>query len=103
MFDTAGRRVGGSAGRPVVNHGPLRINEPPNRRSVEQERFIASTGALMTDDTRRASLAYQLTDVAGIRSEQGRGEAVIDDEGLAVGPVTVSFLDAERLQAADYK
>jgi hypothetical protein len=55
------------------------------------------------DDTRRAGLAYALAGVDGLGDQSGSAEAVIGDDGLNVGPVTVSYLDADRLAAADYR
>ena len=57
----------------------------------------------MVDDTRRAGLAYSLAgaDRAGVQA--GRAEAVIGDDGVSVGPVSLSFLDADALRAADYR
>ena len=57
----------------------------------------------MTEDTRRAPAAFALLDDAGATSRQGQGEAVIGDDGVSVGPVTVAFLDADALRAADYR
>lgn len=34
---------------------------------------------------------------------EGEGEAVIDDDGLSVGSVTVSFLDADTVDAEEYR
>lgn len=57
----------------------------------------------MGDDTRRAGVAYALAGTAGAGVQTGRAEAVIGDDDLSVGPVTVSFLDADALRAADYR
>lgn len=60
----------------------------------------------MAEDTRRAGAAYAF---AGAEGDGGRSgpagsaEAVIGDDALSVGPVTVSFLDADALRAADYR
>jgi hypothetical protein len=35
--------------------------------------------------------------------QQGEGEAVIGDDALSVGPVTVAFLDADALRTAPYR
>lgn len=57
----------------------------------------------MSDETRRARAAFALTDAAGAIAAQGTAEAVIGDDDLRVGPVTVSFLDADVLRSADYR
>lgn len=36
-------------------------------------------------------------------SAEGQGEAVIDDDGVSVGSVTVAFLDADTIEAMDYR
>ena len=55
----------------------------------------------MTDDTRRAPAAWAYQAPDGSR-QGGEHEAVIGDDGLTVGPVTIAFLDADELHAADY-
>lgn len=57
----------------------------------------------MSEETRRAPAAFTLSDAAGAVTAQGQTEAVIDDDGVSVGAVTVSFLDADALRAADYR
>jgi len=57
----------------------------------------------MTTDPRRAGATFARSDAGGTVTEQGAAEAVIGDDALGVGPVTVSFLDADALRAADYK
>jgi hypothetical protein len=57
----------------------------------------------MIPDTRRAGAAFALSDASGAVVQSGNAEAVIGDETLSVGPVTISFLDADRLVAADYR
>lgn len=57
----------------------------------------------MSEETRRAPAAFALRDAAGAVTAQGEAEAVIENDGLAVGPVTVPFLDADALRAADYR
>jgi hypothetical protein len=56
----------------------------------------------VSDETRRAPAAFVLTDGRGVTA-QGDAEAVIGDDDLRVGPVTVAFLDADALRAADYR
>lgn len=56
----------------------------------------------MSEEVRRAPAAFALADAAGATSQQGQGEAVIGDDGVSVGPVTVAFLDADAMRAADY-
>jgi len=55
------------------------------------------------EDLRRAPASYALLDGAGATMQHGPGEAVIGDDGVSVGPVTVAFLDADALRAADYR
>jgi hypothetical protein len=54
-------------------------------------------------EPRRAGAAYALTDGSGTVVQSGEAEAVIGDDALSVGPVTVSYLDADALRAADYR
>lgn len=56
-----------------------------------------------TLDTRRAPAAFRLTDARGVVTDEGQGEAVIDDDGVSVGSVTVAFLDADTVDAEDYR
>jgi hypothetical protein len=53
-------------------------------------------------DTRRAPARWARIDGEGTAAESGDAEAVITDEGLEVGPVTVSFLDCDSLVAGDH-
>ena len=64
---------------------------------------VGRTGIDVVDDTRRAGLAYSLAGIDGAADQAGRAEAVIGDDGLSVGPISVSFLDADGLRAADYR
>jgi hypothetical protein len=57
----------------------------------------------VSDDTRRSPAAFVLTDGTGASTTQGEGEAVIGDDDLRVGPVTVAFLDADAVRVADYR
>ncbi len=57
----------------------------------------------MAEDTRRATAAFALTDAAGGAGPSGNAEAVIGDDALSVGPVSVAFVDADALRAADYR
>jgi hypothetical protein len=57
----------------------------------------------VTDELRRAKLAYAQLDAGGAVTAHGAAEALISDDGVSVGPVTVAFLDAETLRAADYR
>jgi hypothetical protein len=43
-----------------------------------------------------------LYDAGGAVKQHGEAVALIGDDGLSVGPVSVSFLDADALRAADY-
>jgi hypothetical protein len=57
----------------------------------------------VTDDPRRARAAFARHDAGGGVVQQGEGEAVIGDDALSVGTVTVAFLDADALRVADYR
>ncbi len=57
----------------------------------------------MSDETRRAPAAFALHDAGGATTAQGTAEAVIGDDDLRVGPVTVAFLDADAMRSADYR
>jgi hypothetical protein len=56
----------------------------------------------MAEDTRRAGAAFAFALADGKTGPTGNAEAVIGDDALSVGPVTVAFLDADALRAADY-
>ena len=56
----------------------------------------------MLSDARRAPAAFALTDAAGVVRQSGEAEALIGDDGLTVGPVTASWLDADALLAAHH-
>src|SRR6185312_16893154 len=60
------------------------------------------TGRDVSHETRRAPAAFVLTDGTGVTA-QGDAEAVIGDDDLRVGPVTVAFLDADAVRVADYR
>ena len=57
----------------------------------------------MVAEPRRAAAAFELLDGAGNVKQSGEAEALIGDDALSVGAVTVSWLDADRLTAADYR
>lgn len=57
----------------------------------------------MSDETRRAPAAFELTTGTGATTAHGEAEAVISDDDLRVGPVTVVFLDADAVRVADYR
>src|SRR4029079_8212368 len=57
----------------------------------------------MISEPRRAVAAFELNDASGAVAQSGEAEAVIGDDGLSVGPVTVSFLDADQLRSTDYR
>ncbi len=57
----------------------------------------------MSDETWRAQAAFAFHDAGGGVTSKGHAEAVIDPDGLTVGAVTVLFLDADTLQASDYR
>jgi len=54
-------------------------------------------------EPRRAAAAFELLDATGNVRHSGEAEALIGDDAVSVGPVTVSWLDADRLTAADYR
>jgi hypothetical protein len=53
-------------------------------------------------EPRRARAAFALSDASGRVEQSGEAEAEVRDDALGVGPVTVSFLDADGMRAADY-
>ena len=57
----------------------------------------------MIAEARRATAAFELLGASGNVRQSGEAEALIGDDALSVGPVTVSWLDADRLTAADYR
>ena len=57
----------------------------------------------MISDARHATAAFALSNANGDVIESGESEAVIGGETLTVGPITVSYLDADALRAADYR
>jgi len=57
----------------------------------------------VSEETRRAPATFALQDAGGAVTARGQGEAVIADDGVSVGAVTVWFLDADTLQAEDYR
>ena len=57
----------------------------------------------MVAEPRRAAAAFELLDATGTVRRSGEAEALIGDDALSVGAVTVSWLDADRLVAADYR
>ena len=57
----------------------------------------------MVAEPRRAAAAFELLGATGTVRQSGEAEALIGDDALSVGPVTVSWLDADRSTAADYR
>jgi len=57
----------------------------------------------MAEDTRRAGAAFAFAGAEGKTGPTGSAEAVIGDDALSVGPLTISFVDADALRAADYR
>ena len=57
----------------------------------------------MIAEPRRAAASFELSDASGVVRQAGAAEAQIGDDALTVGPVTVSFLDADAVSAADYR
>jgi len=54
-------------------------------------------------EPRRAAAAFELLDGVGHVRQSGEAEALIGEDALSVGAVTVSWLDADRLIVADYR
>jgi len=54
-------------------------------------------------EARRAGAAFALADASGTITQSGEAEALIADDALTVGPLAVSFLDADFLRAGDYR
>ena len=57
----------------------------------------------MVAEPRRAATTFELFDATGNVRRSGEADALIGDEALSVGPVIVSWLDADRLTAGDYR
>lgn len=57
----------------------------------------------MSEETRRARAAYALHDAKGAVTAQGEAVAVIGNDGVTVGPVIISFLDADELRVGDHR
>lgn len=57
----------------------------------------------MTDETRRAQAQWHLQDASGATLGDGVGEALIDDDRLAVGSVSAAFLDVDALHVGSHR
>ena len=57
----------------------------------------------MAEDLRRAGASFALHNAAGSAVQQGEAVAVIGDDALSIGPLSVSLLDADALRAAEYR
>jgi hypothetical protein len=57
----------------------------------------------VSEETRRAPAAFAFQDASGAITARGQAEAVIDDDGLSVGAITVAFLDADTLRTEEYR
>jgi len=57
----------------------------------------------VSEETRRAPAAFAFHDAGGAVTARTQAEAVIDDDGVSVDTITVAFLDADTLRAADYR
>lgn len=57
----------------------------------------------MTSEARRAPAAFELFDSREAVIEAGNAEAIITDDGLTVGDVTIAFVDADSLTTGDYR
>jgi hypothetical protein len=54
-------------------------------------------------ESRRAPVAFALFDASGAVVQSGDANAEIGDDTLVVGPIAVSYLDADSLSAANYR
>lgn len=54
-------------------------------------------------EPRRAPASFALCDASGAVSQSGEAEALIADDALIVGAVSVSYLDADVLHLGDYR
>jgi hypothetical protein len=54
-------------------------------------------------EARRAAASFELLDANGTVTKSGQAEALVGDEALTVGDVSVSYLDADVLTAHDYR
>ena len=57
----------------------------------------------MSETTRRSPAAFAFQDAAGAITARGQAEAVIADDGVSVGAITVMFLDADSLRVEEYR
>lgn len=57
----------------------------------------------MSSDARRAPAAFELHDSREAVTQTGNAEAIINDDGLTVGDVSISFVDADSLTTGDYR
>lgn len=57
----------------------------------------------MVAEARRAPVAFTLFDANGAVVQSGDGTAEIGDDTLVAGPISVSYLDADSLSAANYR
>ena len=55
----------------------------------------------MPDETRRATAVFEYRE-GGRTVASGEGEAVINDDGLSIGPVAVEWLDADAMAASTW-
>ena len=57
----------------------------------------------MSSDARRAPAAFEQYDARDAVTQAGSAEAIITDDGLTVGDVSVAFVDADSLNTGDYR
>ncbi len=91
------RRVGSSAPSAAAPSPPSEsahtaAPKPTAPRSSARS-AESRTGADVTAEPRRAKARYALRDGNGVVTREGEAEAVVGDAGLAVGPLSVSYLD----------
>ena len=57
----------------------------------------------MTSDARRAPASFELHDAREAVIKADSAEAIVTDDGLAIGDVNIEFVDADSLNAGDYR
>ena len=57
----------------------------------------------MSSDARRAPAAFEQYDAREVVTQAGSAEAIITDDGLTVGDVSIAFVDADSLNTGDYR
>ena len=57
----------------------------------------------MVAEPRRAAASFTLSDASGVVRHSGDAEALIGDDALVVGPITLSWLDTDVVRSSDYR